>query len=362
MQELFGMITRRTAAVLALPARERASHRAGSLPGSARWRKPAAIAGILCALLTGVQAAEAREAARVHRIGWLGSGGAEGISSALEAFRLGMRRLGYLEGRSYVVEQRWWNGRDEDMPGVIASLLAAKPDVIVAQGPTVNHGARNITRVPVVFNIASDPVSAGLARSLARPGGNLTGRTLMSLEINPKRLELLREALPRVSRLAVVYNTTHPGADKEMAANEAAARRLGFELIRFHVQTVADLETALSALRAARSEAILVLPDGFLMQKRLRIIEVATRYRLPVISAWSAYARSGALMTYGPNLDDSYGALAAYVDKILRGARPADLPIEQPTTFGLAVNLRTARALGITIPRSILLRADEVIE
>lgn len=320
------------------------------------------VAAFLCVSLIIARGAEAQPATKVHRIGWLGSGAADAPSPFLDALRLGLRDLGHVEGKTYVLEQRWWNGREEELAALVDGLVGANIDVMVAQGPAATYGVKNVTRVPVVFSTSGDPVVAGLVRSLARPGGNLTGATMMSIEINGKRLELLREALPHITRVGLLSNPTHPGEPDEIAASQSAAKRLGLTVHYAQARTAAELEAALATMKDGRAEAIVMLPDSLLMQHRGRILEFAARERIPVMSGWAAFAQSGDIMTYGPNLRDSWRRLAPYVDKILKGARPADLPVEQPTTFELVVNLKTAKTLGITIPESILVRADEMIE
>ena len=317
-----------------------------------------------CALLLAMFvccSAEAQQPAKVYRVGWLGQGAVDTPSLFFDALRAGMREVGQVEGQTFVFEQQWWSGRGEELPALVEGLVRANVDIIVALGPAV-HGVKNITQIPVVFGFSGDPVLAGFVRSLAHPGGNMTGATYMSVEINGKRLELVREAFPDIVRVGILSNPQHPGEPLEIAESQSAAQRLGLSIQYVQARTGPEVDVALGAFGEARAEAIVVLPDGLTMQHRAKIIEFADRNRIPVISGWSAFAQSGGLMTYGPNLRDSWRSVATYVDKVLKGAKPGVVPVEQPTKFELVINLKTARALGLTIPPSLLARADEVIE
>jgi putative tryptophan/tyrosine transport system substrate-binding protein len=315
------------------------------------------LAAVLC--LSPLLAA-AQQPGKIHRIGWLGHGSPDAPSPYFDALRQGLAELGYVEGKTHVFERRWWGGGEPALRALADELVAAKPDVLVAQGPT-GRGFKDVTAVPVVIGVSGDPVAAGLTPSLARPG-NLTGATFMAIEINGKRVELLRETLPEIARIGLLSNPTHPGEPQEVANTQAAARQLGLELFYVQARTAAEIAPALESLKASRVESIMMLPDGLLMQESGAILGFATQQRIPVVSGWSAMAEAGALMTYGPNLNDSWRRLAIYVDKILKGAKPADLPIEQPTHFELVVNLKAAKALGVSVPASVLARADRLIE
>ncbi|TMJ30008.1 MAG: ABC transporter substrate-binding protein, partial [Alphaproteobacteria bacterium] len=229
-------------------------------------------------------------------------------------------------------------------------------------GAVVPVVRRAIDSTPVVFGYSGDPVEAGLVNSFSRPGGNFTGATYMSYELNAKRIELLREAFPHVTRVAILSNPLHPGEQRELEESEQGAKRLGLGLSYAHMRSAAEIEPAFERIRLAGAEAMIVLPDGLVMQHRRRIIEFATSQRIPVISGWSEFAKWGGTMTYGPNLKASFRQLGAYVDKILKGAKPGELPVEQPTKFELVVNLKAAKAIGLTVPPMLLGRADEVIE
>ena len=241
-------------------------------------------------------------------------------------------------------------------------LLALNVQVIVAQGAIVPVVRRAIDSTPVVFGYSGDPVEAGLVNSFSRPGGNFTGATFMSYEVNAKRVELLREAFPHVTRVAILSNPLHPGEQRELKESEQGAKRLGIGVSYAQMRSAAEIEPAFERIRAAGAEAMIVLPDGLVMQHRKRIIEFAVLQRIPVISGWSEFAKSGGTMTYGPNLNASFQRLAIYVDKILKGANPGELAVEQPTKFELVINLKAAKAIGLEVPPMLLGRADEVIE
>jgi putative ABC transport system substrate-binding protein len=296
------------------------------------------------------------------RVGWIVGTSASAAAPFLDALRTGLADLGYAEGRNLTIEPRYADDVPDRIQVLIEELLRIPVDVIVTQGPTTWAVVKNVTTIPVVYVFSADPVEAGFAHSFARPQGNSTGLTLMSVELNGKRLELARELVPGLRRTAILANPDHRGEHLEREDSEEAARRLGITIQYFPVHNVAELDAALPALAAGEPEAIVVFPDPVTVQNRQRIIDFAEPRHLPVISAWAIFAQSGALCTYGPRLTDSYKRAAYYVDRILKGEKPADLPIERPTLFELVVNLKTAKALGLTVPRTILARADEVIE
>ena len=300
--------------------------------------------------------------APMFRVAWVSSDRAGSNSPSLEAFRAGMRELGYVEGRNFAIDTWWGEGSTERLAKAMADILRAKPDVIVAQGgqalrPILNAGVK----LPIVFGMSADPVEAKVVASFARPGGNVTGMSFFALDLVGKRMELIKEVLPGIRRLAVVANPEHPGEQKELAVSQAAADKLGLVLHYFPVRTGAELEDALTSIAKARDGAILAFADAFTLSYADRFAEFSLRQRIPAIAGWAAFARRGNLMTYGPVIDDSYRRMAAYVDRLHKGAKPADLPIEFPTKVELVVNARTATALGLTIPPSVLARADEVI-
>jgi ABC-type uncharacterized transport system substrate-binding protein len=302
----------------------------------------------------------ARGEAKIYRVGWVTAQQAASLAPYLDAFRAGLAALDYVEGRNLVIEYRYADDVIERVPELAAELARIPVDVLVAQGAAAFE-IHDLT-APIVYGISADPVSAGFAESLARPRGNMTGVTFMAVEMNGKRLELLREIIPQLRRVAVVGNPEHPGSHLERGFSEETGRRLGLEIAYFPTRNRDELTAAFTAMAEDPPQAISVLADGFAIQNRQEIIDSAMNRRVPVISGWPVFARSGAICTYGPRLTESYRRLAYYVDRILRGASPADLPIEQPTKFELVVNLKSAKALGITIPQSVEARADTVIE
>jgi putative ABC transport system substrate-binding protein len=322
----------------------------------------ALVSGLLAAPLV----AEAQQTAKVPRIGLLGFNLATNPHLP-EAFRQGLRDLGYVEGRNVVIEYRNAEGKFERLPALAAELVALKVDVIVAGGRAQALAAQQATRtLPIVFTGVGDPVSMGLVTSLARPDGNVTGLTLgTGPELVGKRLELLKQAVAGVSRVAVLWQ---PGAggertDKEMLKGaEAAARGLGVRLQVVEARGPADFDRAFSDMTRARAGALTVFGGTMFANERGRLADLAAKTRLPAVYPARDYVDAGGLMSYGPNVADLSRRAATYVDKILKGAKPADLPVEQPTKFELIINLKTAKALGLTIPPSLLQRADEVIQ
>jgi putative tryptophan/tyrosine transport system substrate-binding protein len=305
--------------------------------------------------------AAAQTPAKRFRVGWIVATSAATSAVFFDAFRAGLSDRGYVVGDNLILEARYGDGVTDRVPALTQELLRIPVDVIVTQGPTTWTIVKSVTTTPVVYVFSADPVEAGFAQSFARPGGNSTGLTLMSVELNGKRLELLREILPTLRRTAIIANPDHRGEHLERQDSEKAAQRLGITLKYLPVHNAAELETSFSVI-ASDTEAIVVFPDPLTIQNRQRILDVAAARRIPVISGWSIFAQSGALCTYGPRLSESYRRAAYYVDRILKGVSPGDLPIERPTVFELVVNLKTAKALGLTMPEAILARADEVIE
>jgi putative ABC transport system substrate-binding protein len=314
-------------------------------------------------------AARAQQRERVRRIAWLGAGRADEPSPYLESLRTGLRELGWAEGRNLTISQFWATGLD-NMEAVARELLASDPDVIVAQEFTVLAFRSVKTAKPVVFGFSGDPLDVNLVHSWARPGGNFTGMSYLAIELVGKRIGLLKEWLPQTRRIAVLARPQHPGADLERKASEEAAAKLGIELSFFPytsrsvlpARDLGELEAALRAVAQDRCDAMVVFPDSAMYEISDRIAQFALEAKLPSVSGWSSFANKGLLMTYGPNVRELYRSLAGYVDKILRGTPPADLPFQAPTTLYLAINLRTARALGAEVPPTLLARADEVIE
>jgi putative tryptophan/tyrosine transport system substrate-binding protein len=304
----------------------------------------------------------AQGAAKVIRVGWLTAQQPSSLTPYVDAMRTALADLGYVEGRNLVIEFRYGDDVIERVPELAAELVRLPVDLIVAQGAVAFEIRGLGLPVPIVYSMSADPVSAGSADSLARPRGNMTGVTLMAVEFNGKRLELLQEIVPELRRVTIVGNPEHPGSHLERAFSEETARRLGLTIEYLPTRTRDELTGVLSAISARPPQAISLLADGFAIQNRQTIIDFAMRHRAPLISGWPIFARSGAVCTYGPRLTESYRRLAYYIDRILKGAKPADLPIERPTKFEFVINLRSAKALGLTIPQSLLARAGQVIE
>jgi putative ABC transport system substrate-binding protein len=299
---------------------------------------------------------------KIARIGWVTAQQASSLTPYVEAFRSGLADLGYVEGRNLVLLLRYGDDHLDRVPELAADLVRVPVDLIVAQGAANFLINKLDLPVPVVYAFSGDPISAGFADSLARPHANMTGVTFMAPELTAKRLELLREIIPELRRVAVLAYPEHPGEQMERSYSEKTATRLGITIDYFATSSLGDLTAALAKIAADPPQAISVFADGFALQHRDRTIGFAMEHRLPVISGWPIFAESGALCTYGPNLRDSYRRLGYYADRVLRGAKPTDLPIEQPTKFELVINLKSAKALGLTVPQALLARADEVIE
>lgn len=287
--------------------------------------------------------------------------GRAGRASGLDPFLAGLAAFGYHPGKNVELDERWGESSRERLEVAFREALALKPAVVVTQGPAIQVARDLGTAVPVVFGQSGDPLELGIAASLARPGGNFTGITFLSYALVGKRVELLHEIAPKVKRLGVLSNPEHRGDAKELAATRDAASSLGLEVSHHPVRNKAEMETAFSAMAAARVEGLVVHPDALMVEERAAIARFSLERRVPAISGWAVLADGGSLMTYGPNLQECYRRLAYFVDRILRGASPANLPIELPSTVELVVNLKTAREIGLTVPPAVLLRADRVI-
>jgi putative ABC transport system substrate-binding protein len=272
-----------------------------------------------------------------------------------------LRELGWIEGRTVAIEYRWAEGRPERFAEIAAEFVQLKVNVIVTVGGAVLAAKQATSAIPIVFAAATDPLGGGLVASLARPGGNITGLSIQAPDLAGKRLEVLRELVPGLRRLAILTNVDYPAAVQEMDEAQAAAGKLGLEIAKLEIRHAADIAPAFEALNG-RAEALYVTADPLLNTYRIRIITLANVARLPMISTFREHVEAGSLMSYGPNARDLFRRAGDYVDKILRGAKPGDIPVEQPTKFDLVINLTTAKALGLTIPESFLSRADEVIE
>jgi putative ABC transport system substrate-binding protein len=308
-------------------------------------------------------AARAQQAGKVHRIGVL-----ETISTTLNvanfyALREGLRQLGYAEGQNLVIEYRSADGRDDRFPGLARELLALKVDVIVTRGTPAAKAVKNATStVPVVMMASGDPVGVGLVTSLARPGGNITGLSAIVGELSPKRLELIREIVPGLARIAVLANTSNDAVRRDWARIETAARSLGVQSQLLDLRESDALGPTFDDASARRADALVVVIDAITQANQQRIVDLAMKHRLPAIYSSREFVDAGGLISYGVSYPDLYRRAATYVDKILKGTKPADLPVVQPTKFELVINLKTAKALGLTIPDKLLALADEVIE
>jgi putative ABC transport system substrate-binding protein len=293
------------------------------------------------------------------RIGWIST--EPEPDPFLAGFREGLRQHGWLEGQNVALDVRHAPGRLDELRQAMTEMIRQGVAFIVSSGPAI-RAARSAENVTVLFAISGDPVELGIASSVARPGRNFTGMTFLSLEIAGKRVELLKQAVPKLRTLAVVSNTDHPGEGSERRATEAAAQALGLALAYVPFVGVAGLDAALAAVREAHADAMIVFPEGATMVSRAKLATFAVAQRLPSMFGWSEYCDAGGLMSYGANQRETYVRLAAYADRLLRGARPGDLPIEQPTRFELVVNAATARQLGLSLPSSITAIATRIIE
>ena len=299
--------------------------------------------------------------APVRHVAWLGMGSGEGPSPYLESLRAGLAEHGWVEGRKLVLGVFWAQGR-EDMEGAARALLATDPEVIVTQELMVYAVQPLQPTMPVVFGFSGDPVEGHLVDGLSRPGRNFTGMSYLALALVGKRIELLKEWLPRLQRVAILARPQHPGEERERQASQDAVVKLGLALSYYPILDMAGLDAALSAIRRDGCDALVVFPDSSMYRVSERIARFAIEQKLPSVSGWARFAASGLLITYGPNIRDLYRSLARYVDRILRGTKAADLPIELPATFELVINAKTAKAIGLAIPANLLARADEVIE
>jgi ABC-type uncharacterized transport system substrate-binding protein len=307
-------------------------------------------------------AAHAQQPARLPTIGYLGGADPASQRAWVEAFVQRLRELGWIEGRTVAIEYRWGEGRPERYAEIAAEFVRLKVDVILAGGTEAAIAAKQATStIPIIFPTAGDPIGSRLVASLARPGGNATGLSNQGTDLAAKRLEILREVLPGLQRLAVMVNADYSGGVTEGEEIDAAGRKLGLELIAMPIRSVADIAPAFEGLKG-RAQALNVTGDPLVNAQRLRINTFALAARLPSMFSQRQYLEAGGLMSYGPSFPDLNRRAADYVNKVLRGAKPADLPVEQPTRFDLVINLITARALGLTVPPTLLARADEVIE
>jgi len=326
--------------------------------------RPATVV-VLLLLSAFLCAAGAQPPEKMPRVGslHLGSHSDPVIQSYLEAFRQGLRELGYVEGQNIAIEYRWAEGKYDRLPGLAAELVSLKVDIIVATALPAIQAAKQATgTIPIVMTSSLDPVATGFAANLARPGGNITGLSAMAPELVGKQLELLKELVPKVSRVALLGNPANPGTAPMVRRAQDAARELGIRLQPLEARSPSEIDNAFAAMTRERAGALLVLLDVMFADHRARIADLAAKHRLPAVYGLQDFAEVGGLIVYGSSFVDRFRRAAIFVDKILKGAKPAALPIEQPTRFALTINLRAAKALGLTIPQSLLLRADQVIQ
>ncbi len=306
---------------------------------------------------------EAQQPGKVWRIGVLWPGASSPPNPRLEAFRQGLRELGYIEGRNVLIVFRYAEGKYERLPTLAADLVREKVDVIVGAGaPAISAAQKATTTIPIVIGTAGDPVGTGFAKSLARPGGNITGLSDLSSDLGSKLLDLLVSAVPRISHVGVLTNPGNSSHETILLSIRDTARSTGVKILHVTAQSPQQIENAFSMMAQQKVEAVIAAADPFFNVQMVRISELAAKHRLPSISGFLPFVEDGGMMSYGPDFSDNFRRAATYVDKILKGAKPGDLPIEQSMRVGLMINLKTAKALGITIPQSVLLRADRVIE
>jgi putative tryptophan/tyrosine transport system substrate-binding protein len=312
--------------------------------------------------------AQAQQAGKLYRIGFLQATAPSDLrfQRLFEAFRTALAKLGYVEGKNIAIEDRWAAGKYERLPDLAAELVRLRPDVIVTAAVPAIQAVKDATQtIPIVMAVVVDPVATGLVASLARPGGNITGLSLMTPDLVGKQLGMLKEIVSKVARVAVLWNPTNPGNAPQVKAAELAARALELRLRPFEVRNaheIDEIDNAFVAMAREGTGALIVLGDVIITNQRERIAHLAARYRLPTVAGFVEYVKAGCLIGYSPSFLDSFRRAAGYVDKIVKGAKPADLPVEQPTKFDFVINLKTAKALGLSIPRAVLARADELLQ
>jgi putative ABC transport system substrate-binding protein len=324
----------------------------------------AALAAVVAAVTLATSfIAEAQRPGKVYRVGFLGNSTALLEEHLVGAFRSGLRDLGYDEGRNVLLEYRWAEGKYERFPALIAELMGLRVDVLVTAGaPATLAVKKATTSIPLVMVAVADPVGDGIVSSLAHPGGNITGVSSIALDLEAKRLELLREVMPTAASIAVLWNPLNVSHPRALERVQAAARVLRMKVHLVRVRVADDIKDAFADIGRQRSDALLVLADRVFLHERARMMELALHQRLPGVYPYRELVETGGLMSFGPNYVEMHRRAATYVDRILKGAKPGDLPIEQPTTFELVINTRTAKALGLTIPPSVLLRTDQLIQ
>jgi putative ABC transport system substrate-binding protein len=315
---------------------------------------------LLCCILMSVFPAAGQQPGKVYRIGVLGAGSSAQYSHQMEVFQQALRDLGWVNERAITFDERWADGRYERLPELVAELVALKVDLILASGgtPAVEAAVRATRKIPIVFPTLADPVAEKFVQSMAHPGGNVTGITNMSTELHPKRVALLKDAMPEIRRVALLFNSANSNTAEAVRSSKAASEFLGIQLQVFDVRAPEEFERAFDSMSGSAVQGVVVGEDGVLLGNLKKVGELALKHRLPLVAA---APDMGVLVAYGRDAEANYRRAATYVDKILKGANPGDLPIEQPTKLNLVINLKTANALGLTVPQSLLLRADEVI-
>ena len=321
------------------------------------------IVALIFTILLGPLGAAAQHPAKTARLGMLRTGSPSHRVEEIEAFRKGLRDLGYVEGQNIAIEFRFAEGREDRLPDLAAELVRLKVDVIVANGAVAIRAAKQATTtIPIVMAEVGDPLRTGLVASLARPGGNITGSTILGPELSAKRLQLLKETVPKLLRVAFLWNPANPSNQVHFDDIQRGAKALGVALQSLEIRSADGFDSAFTAISRERPDALVMTADPLHRLHAGRIIEFAARHRLPAMYQLRDHVEAGGLMAYGVSLPDMFRRAATYVDKILKGAKPADLPVEQPTKFELVINGKTAKALGLTIPQSILIRADQLIQ
>jgi ABC-type uncharacterized transport system substrate-binding protein len=305
--------------------------------------------------------AEAQQPARIPRIGILVGSSASSFSARVEAFRQRLRQLGYVEGKNILIEYRYAEGKRGRLPDLVAELVRLKVDVIVTAGQGILAAKKASPTIPIVFALAADPVGDGIVSSLAQPGGNITGLSVMAPDLDGKRLELLKEAFPKVARVAFLWQPSSSRGNRALTDMEAAAKALGLKLQSLEVRVLDDFDSAFARAKRDGAQALITTPTGLVNTAQRQVLDFAAKNRLPAMYPESEFVEAGGLMSYGPNQADIWRRAADFVDKILKGTKPADIPVEQPMKFEFVVNLKAAKAIGLTIPPNVLVRADKVI-
>jgi ABC-type uncharacterized transport system substrate-binding protein len=323
----------------------------------------ASVCLLLAIFAASVYSMAAQQDKKIARIGLLVTGSASSASSRINAFLRGLREVGYVDGKNVAIEYRYAGGKSDRLPEQAAELVRLKVDLLVAQGAPAAHAAKDATRtIPIVVGNAADPVGTGLVASLARPGGNITGLSDFNVGVITKRLELIKEVVPIASRIAVVFNPANPTNPLQLKELQAIAPSLRVTLLSLEIKGPDEIEHAFARMKKEQAAALVVIGDPMFGAHRGRLLELTAKSRLPAIWSVSDYVTAGGLMSYGTDLDELFRRAAVYVDKILKGAKPADLPVEQPTKFEFVINLKTAKKIGLTIPPNVLARADRVIK